>query len=96
MAARAMFLANHLSPEEFSFSPGALVLASPRQQDHILSILFCLFESSNDCTEKNNSHFFWTIDLSENETHSGIWGVQKMCRPNFEIRISKSLHRNVC
>jgi hypothetical protein len=22
--------------------------------------------------------------------------VQKMCRPNFEIRISKSLHRNVC
>lgn len=45
---------------------------------------------------KKKSHFFWTIDLSKNETHSSIWGVQKMCRPNFEIRISKSLHRNVC
>ncbi len=37
--ARAMFLADHLSPEEFPFSPGALVLASPRQQPYPINLV---------------------------------------------------------
>ena len=87
--ARAMFLADHLSPEEFPFSPGALVLASPRQQDHILSILFCLFESSNDCTEKKISFFFGLLILARMK-RTRASGECKKC----VVQISKFEFRN--